>query len=682
MTLAYLDFDLEIGPPTGQSYPVTVLYSPAGEARATMQWTLGELALENRLKDLQIALLSSGGVRRTVLTPAEHAVQRFGVELFDLLFTGEVRNRYDVSRERAHHAGKGLRIRLRSQSAVLANLPWEYLHDPRLGQYLCLSQQTPLVRYLELPQPIQPLLVTTPLRILALVAAPSDLPPLDVTVERQRLARAIAPRQVANLVELHWLEGATGRDLQRALRRGQWQIFHFIGHGDFDQRREEGLIALCDDAGKAQLFTAGDLGDLLADHRTLRLAVLNACSSAQGSSQDRFASTAATLVRSGIPAVIAMQHAITDRAAIEFSQTFYESLADGLPVDGAVSEARKAIRLGVTNTLEWGTPVLYSRATDGRLFDVETRESRQGDTRQGDTSGGDAQSEGTRETGAMPPTRNPQPAPRYPQTTIPFDWVTIPAGEFIMGSDKAKDKYAEDSECPQFRLYLPEYRIMRTPLTVAQFAQFVKATNYQTTAEKAGSAIVYTGSKWEAVQGADWAHPRGPKSDVKQKADHPVTCISWHDALAFGEWAKVRLPTEAQWEKAARGTDGRIYPWGNNAPDKTLCNFNMNEGDTTPVGKYPKAASPYDCLDMAGNVWEWTSSLWGKDWNKPTFTYPYQPDDGREDLSVDNDTRRVMRGGSFGYYDLGARASCRNRSSPDDRYLDVGVRFLLSPSLL
>ena len=142
------------------------------------------------------------------------------------------------------------------------------------------------------------------------------------------------------------------------------------------------------------------------------------------------------------------------------------------------------------------------------------------------------------------------------------------------------------------------------------------------------------------------------------------------------------MPTEAQWEKAARGTDGRIYPWGNNAQDKTLCNFNMNEGDTTPVGTYPKAASPYDCLDLAGNVWEWTSSLWGKDWNKPTFTYPYQPDDGREDLSVDNDTRRVMRGGSFGYYDLGARASCRNRSSPDDRYLDVGVRFLLSPSLL
>ncbi len=142
---------------------------------------------------------------------------------------------------------------------------------------------------------------------------------------------------------------------------------------------------------------------------------------AQGSSQDRFASTAATLVRSGIPAVIAMQHAITDRAAIEFSQTFYESLADGLPVDGAVSEARKAIRLGVTNTLEWGTPVLYSRAVDGRLFDVETRE-----TRQGDTSGGDATGETRSE--AIVPTRNETggPTPLPPTVTQPRPRPSLP----------------------------------------------------------------------------------------------------------------------------------------------------------------------------------------------------------------------------------------------------------------
>lgn len=173
--LDYLDFELEIGQPTGQEYPLTVLRSPAGEARAILIWPFGELALENRLKDLQFALLSSGGVRRTVLTPAETAVQRFGAELFDLLFTGEVRNRYDVSQERVHHQEKGLRVKRCIQDPRLANLPWEFLYDARWDEYLCLSQQTPLVRYLELPQSICPLAVTPPLRILGMIAAPDDL---------------------------------------------------------------------------------------------------------------------------------------------------------------------------------------------------------------------------------------------------------------------------------------------------------------------------------------------------------------------------------------------------------------------------------------------------------------------------------------------------------------------------
>lgn len=678
MTLAYLDFDLEIGQPTGQSYPVTVLYSPAGEARATMAWTLSELALENRLKDLQIALLSSGGVQRRVLTPAEAAVQRFGGELFDLLFTGEVRNRYDVSWERAQHQGKGLRIRLRSQSAALANLPWEYLYDPRTGHYLCLSQQTPLVRYLDLPQPIQPLGVTPPLRLLAMIAAPSDLQELDVTVERQRLERAIAPLQTANLVELRWLEGATRRELQRALRREPWHLFHFIGHGDFDQRREEGLVAFCDDLGRAQLFSAPDLGHLLADYRTLRLAVLNACLGAQGSGQDRFASTAATMVRSGIPAVIAMQHAITDRAAIEFSQTFYESLADGLSVDGAVGEARKAIRLGVTNSLEWGTPVLYSRASDGRLFNVAAQDTRS-ETRAGETSVTGDVGRGMGRGGVMPsegydpriaPAKPKPSIPRYPDTTIPFDWVTIPAGEFIMGSDKAKDKDAYKNELHQFSIELLEYRIARVPVTVAQFAQFVKVTNYKTRAEKEGSALIHTGEELEWVEGADWSHPRGPQSDVKQKEDHPVTCLSWHDAMAFCEWARVRLPSEAEWEKAARGTDGRIYPWGNDAPDKSHCNFNMNVGDTTPIGMYLIGASPYGCLDMAGNVWEWTSTKW---------LHAHEDYLSKVDNLFLGEDGRVVRGGGFDYNSYLMRVAARNKSSPYHRYYNIGMRVALSP---
>ena len=185
-----------------------------------------------------------------------------------------------------------------------------------------------------------------------------------------------------------------------------------------------------------------------------------------------------------------------------------------------------------------------------------------------------------------------------------------------MGSDKTKDKLAYDDETPQHTLHLPEYRIARVPVTVAQFAAFMAANpGYRTTAEQQGSAWSWTGSKWEEVKGADWAHPRGPESDVRAKQEHPVTCVSWHDASAFCKWAGVRLPTEAEWEKAARGQTAASGRGGDREPNSGVCNFNMTVGDTTPVGRYPDGASPYGLLDVAGNVWEWTSSLWGPDFS-------------------------------------------------------------------
>ena len=115
------------------------------------------------------------------------------------------------------------------------------------------TSQTPVVRHLELPQTIRPLAVTPPLRILGMVASPSDLQALDIRVERERLERVIAPLQDKSLLQLHWLEGATWRDLQRAMRREQWHIFHFVGHGAFDPRGDEGLIAFCNDANNVRI---------------------------------------------------------------------------------------------------------------------------------------------------------------------------------------------------------------------------------------------------------------------------------------------------------------------------------------------------------------------------------------------------------------------------------------------
>ncbi|MGH7599019.1 MAG: SUMF1/EgtB/PvdO family nonheme iron enzyme [bacterium] len=368
----YLDFELEIGLGAGREYPIVVVHSPAGEARATMHFPFDELALENRLKDLQIALLRSGSKQRKTPLPEEQAVQDFGRALFEALVAGEVRSRYDMSQHEAAQKDMGLRPKLRIQSPELAALPWEFLYDSRQAEYVCLSRNTPVVRYLDLPQPIQPLAVASPLRVLGMAVSPHDpkLAALDLQNEKQRVEEAIKTLRHSGQIELTWLTAQTWRDLQKAMRGGPWHVFHFIGHGGFDHHTDEGLIFLADDAGASQRLTATSLGRLLADHRSLRLVILNSCEGARGSEHDLFSSTASILVRRGLPAVLAMQYEITDRAAIEFSRAFYEAMAEAMPVDAVVSEARKAVSFAVNNTVEWGTPVLYMRAPDGKIFDI------------------------------------------------------------------------------------------------------------------------------------------------------------------------------------------------------------------------------------------------------------------------------------------------------------------------
>lgn len=753
MSTSYLDFELEIGADDGNGHPLHVLQSPAGNTRSYLRLALGDLELENRLLALQNALLRSGGQRRKLLSADERTVQNFGRELFAALFHDDIRSLYFESQRIAESQDKGLRIKLRINAPDLAVLPWEYLFDERRGEYVSLSQSTPLVRTLETAQPPQPLAVTPPLRILGMVASPPNLAPINVALEKERMERALAGLRQAGLVQLEWLPGSSWRDLSRAMRlnQGPWHIFHFVGHGLFDPQRDEGLLAMTDENNQPRSLYATELARILGDHPSLRLALLNACEGALASRSDIFASTAATLVRRGVPAVIAMQVEISDRAAIEFSTQFYEALADGLPVDTAVTEARKAVSLAIENTLEWGIPILLSRAPDGVLFDIAlpaaapaakpappplptptpvaepptvqvesaSRALRlsgaqvgelqaslldaypnesvlrqmvriQLDQRLDVLAGGGSLSEivfnliawaeahdrvlelvtraqqqtpGNRRLAAfaatLPGATVAAPSAPLIASPIAFDWVTIPAGAFLMGSDNAQDAQAYDWELPQHTLHLPTYHISRTPVTVAQFAAFVQATGYKTVAEERGSGWVWNGKDWDKVKGANWAHPAGLQSDVTQKQDHPVTQVYLRDAQQFCLWAKVRLPSEAEWEKAARGADGFIFPWGNNAPTEKLCNFNQKIKDTTPVGAYAAGASPFGCLDMAGNVWEWTSSLWGKEWQKPDYGYPYDANDGRENEAAPETVWRVVRGGSWYNDARGVRCAAR-----------------------
>jgi formylglycine-generating enzyme required for sulfatase activity len=239
-------------------------------------------------------------------------------------------------------------------------------------------------------------------------------------------------------------------------------------------------------------------------------------------------------------------------------------------------------------------------------------------------------------------------------------WVDVPAGEFWMGSDEGFD-----DEKPVHRVHLGRFLIARVPITNAQYRLFVEAAGHPAPGH------------WE-----DGRVPRGLES-------HPVVYVSWHDAMAYCRWLSevagkpIALPSEAQWEKAARGDRGqRAYPWGEEW-DETRCNTReLGLGGTTPVGIFPEGASPYGCLDMAGNVWEWTRSLWGSRTGTKAelqFAYPYDADDGRENLEAGDDILRVVRGGSF-YYDREvARCAVRSWYLPFDVWYFDGFRVVVSP---
>ncbi|MBI1955359.1 MAG: SUMF1/EgtB/PvdO family nonheme iron enzyme [Acidobacteria bacterium] len=193
------------------------------------------------------------------------------------------------------------------------------------------------------------------------------------------------------------------------------------------------------------------------------------------------------------------------------------------------------------------------------------------------------------------------------------EMVTIPAGPFLMGSD---DGPAD--ERPAHRIDLPAFQIDRTPTTNAQFTAFLNAVGPQGT----GGALYYDAADADArihQRGGRWVADTGFEN-------HPVVEVSWFGAKAYCAWAGKRLPTEAEWEKAARGTEGRKYPWGDPAPDLTRAQFNAGWSETVPVGGFPRWSTPYGVLDMAGNAWEWVSSAYR--------SYPYNPADGREALNA------------------------------------------------
>ncbi len=617
----YLDFEVTVNSIKGAYYARA--YSVVGEASEVLP--ISDNALE-RLQKLHKTLLFPGGKHRMTRSLLNKKVKIFGLRLFDILFVGEIRNCYYQSRVRARSETKGVRLRLNFQAPELAVLPWEFIFDPNENDHVSLSYNTPIVRYLDVLKPGGSLSINPPLQILGMVVSPSDLRPLDIRREQQRINQALKNLQSRGLVNLTWLSGQTTRHLQQIMRSNDWHVFHFIGHGGFDPEMNEGTIALCHEQdGDAQFLSATQLARLLGDHKSIRLVLLNVCEGAKSSRHELFSSTASMLVKRGLPAALAMQTEITDRAAIEFSRTFYEALADGYPVDAAVGEARK--QMSMASTVEWGIPVLTMRAPDGILFDIRTRNDEE------------AQIQKVADTFTL-------------TSPITMEFIRVPAGKLLMGSDKAKDQSANACELPQHQVYVSQFYLGKTSVTNQQYANFVRSTGHRPPTH--------------------WQKGHIPIG----KEQHPVTHVSWEDAMGFCKWLsrltgdRYRLPTEAEWEKAARGTDGRIFPWGNQWDYTKL---NCREGGvntTTQIGTYFQSGdSPYGHEDLCGNIWEWCM-----DGYDPREYQRRADAQVKDPLSSGKKRKYAARGGAWFLTENLMRAAHRSSFAPDITFDGLGFR--------
>lgn len=247
-----------------------------------------------------------------------------------------------------------------------------------------------------------------------------------------------------------------------------------------------------------------------------------------------------------------------------------------------------------------------------------------------------------------------------PPAATAADLITIPGGTFRMG-----DAAGDPNETPR-QVGIGPFSIDRHEVTNAAFARFVTATGHVTDPERSGKGYVWT-DKWRPVAGATWRHPHGPKSDIARKDNHPVVQVSQRDAAAYCAWRGDRLPTEPEWEFAARGPDGRRYAWGNDAPRQTgaadmrranygtdeCCAADETDGyrTTAPVGTFPAGTSAFGLHDMAGNVWEWTTSR-----------FPGQK------------SWLVIKGGGWGNNPYCLRAAYKHGNPPDIGLDMVGFR--------
>ena len=374
--MEYKDFNIRIVGKRDDGFEV-VVDSPAGSANAVIQLPFSIEEALQRIQDIGGVIRGGNGngtrevsfESEDVMSPAE-----LGSELYQALFSGAIGKMYYASYGQLHgNPEMGLRIKLHlnmEDPAVseLAQIPWEYVYEKEQRDYLALSRQTPIVRYIEVPRAHRTHNLEGDLKILVLMSNPKGVASLDLEEERRKIEESWAD---AENISVDFLEHATRENLLEALVQNQYHVLHYMGHGAYDEATGAGALILEDEDQNATMLDPDTLAAYLRDAQSVRLVFLNACDTARSDEDEPFAGVANRLVMTGVPAVVAMQFPITDDAAIDFSRAFYSRLVDGFPVDEATAQGRKAILAGKAGTIEWATPVLYMRAPDGQLFDAQ-----------------------------------------------------------------------------------------------------------------------------------------------------------------------------------------------------------------------------------------------------------------------------------------------------------------------
>jgi formylglycine-generating enzyme required for sulfatase activity len=639
----YKPFDLMVER-ADQGYRARALDSPAGEGDAGLP-----LSLAADMERLAAALEAAPRPRRGDAGTAERRLaEELGGKLFRTVFSGEVGRRFAASVHEAAIHREGLRLRLHLGSVPeLSRWPWEYLYDPARKVFFAISGETPVVRYLSLPEHAPPLKLELPLSVLVVAPASIDASRLQAEQEIQRIERELAPLKRRGKVVLDELRPPTLSALDERLRGRPVHILHFIGHGKYDAEHGEGVLLFDDEHGRPSQVTGQRLAAVLFG-RDVRLVVLNACEGARHDEKDAFSGVAQTLLQGRVPAVVAMQRSISNRAAMTFAQRFYGALAEGTPVDAAVAEARLAM-VAQSQSLEWGAPVLYLRSREAELFDL------------GPVSTGRRRPPASaaliaalvlagvvaflardRRPGAV--LFFPSGSPRCPSpksTEILFSW--IPRGSFEMGSERG-----DLNERPAH------------PVTITK--PFCMAA-YETTV-----------GQWNEVMG-------GGVPTVRDDWLKPKVDVSWFEAHEFlrrlnaqNPGRRFFLPREAQWEYAARAGSALSYGFSDR-PDELYTHANcLSKGEhsdgydgAAPVGMFE--ANAWRLSDMQGNVWEWVEDRYGG-YDAAPVVDPEGPVVG---------DKRVRRGGSFKNKPEHCRPSTREPSYPDQRLDNLGFRIAAEP---